>query len=377
MDIYGTKIYSDSLASAVRDNYQKLLGFGISDEEAEKIMLKAYESLIGSVYESIFWISFGYTEWRLGRLSKMIRDRVVEMIDSGEDLKKWERVVQLESRLKTDRRGLHLKSLFGLLDKTPSVDGSQTNIERGNQEYFSQNLQDILTFSKNLPEYNAVNMDGLIDLADDPFTQSIDFINGSAQKKYESRMSELLTFKSNIDQVNPRKKVQKPYFNESPWKQGDCIAFRLENLKDDYRSLDGMWVAARIIRVIENPVIDILPKLAHDDKIIVSLYDYCEDHCPSQSDIKNADYMIIDRDKGFGGRTQLKKGVWLSLYEQKRFFKKWEWILVENNPDFEKEDPDFFREGVFEAYICGLDNISRIFTFGLRQKRSNNEIIKS
>lgn len=279
--------------------------------------------------------------------------------------------------MKQDRSGLQLKTLIGLLDKIQLEDKSRVNIERGNQEYYDQNVQDIVTFAKNMPEYQSVNTEDLIDLSDDPFSQSIAFISGSAKKKYESRKRELLTFRSNIDQINPRKKVQKPNYDESPWRQGDCIAFKLENLKDDYQNLNGKWVAIRIIRVIEKPVIDFLPDLAHDDKIIVSFYNFVGENCPSQSDIKNADYMIISKEKGIGNRNQLHKGIWLSLYEQKRFLKKWEWVLIDNNPDFEKEDLDFFSDGVFEAYICGLDNISRYFMFGMNEKSKNTEITKS
>lgn len=377
MDITGTKIYSDSLASAVRDDYRKLLGFGASDEEAEQIMLKAYEGYIGTVYESIFWISFGYTQWKLGRLSKKIRDKVVAVIESGDDLKKWEKVILIEPKLRADGRGLQLKSLIGLLEKDRLGDQSQSNIERGLQNYYDQNIQDLVAFAQSMPAYNSINTEELIDLSDDPFSQSINFINGSAIKKYESRKQELLTFKSNIDLVNPRKKVQKPYYDESPWKLGDCIAFRLDNMKDDYQRLNGKWAAFRVVRIIEKPVIDFLPALGHDDTIIISFYDYIGEKCPTQSDILNADYMIISRMKSLGNRTELHKGIWLSLYAKKRFLKKWEWKLIDNNPDFEKHDPEFFNEGAFGAFICGLDNISQYFMYALEEKAKSVEITKS
>lgn len=374
MDIIGTKIYSDSLASGIRDNYQKLLGFGVSDNEAEMIMLEAYETCIGSVYESIFWISFGYTEWRLGRLSKKIRDKVVEVIDRGDDLKKWEKVILLEPRLKADSSGLHLQMMTNLLDRHQAGDKSQSNIERGYQEYQNQNVHDIFATTNYLTKCKTINTEDLIDLSDDSFSLNIFFINGSAKKKYDSRKRELLAFRSMIDQVNPRKKVPKPYYNESPWKQGDCVALRLENLEDDYQSLNGKWIAMRIIRVIEEPVIYFLPQLAHDDKIIVSFYDFVGEKCPSQSDINNADYMIISKDKSVGNRTHQHKGVWLNLYNQKQFLKKLEWVLIDNNPDFEKVDSDFFSDGVFGAIICGLDKVSQYFLF---EKPKSNEKAKS
>jgi len=374
MDIIGTKIYSDSLASGVRDNYQKLLGLGVSDMEAETIMLEAYESCIGTEYESIFWISFGYTEWRLGRLSKKIRDKVVEVIDSGVDLKKWEKVILLEPRLKADSSGLYLQVMTNLLDRHQTGDKAQSNIERGYQEYQDQNVRDVFAKTNFMTEHKTINTENLIDLSDDPFSLNIFFINGSAKKKYDSRKRELLAFKSIIDRVNPRKKVPKPYYNESPWKQGDCVAFRLKNLKNDYQSLNGKWIAMRVIRVIEEPIIHFLPQLAHDDKIIVSFYDFIGDKCPLQSDINNADYMIILKEKSVDNRIHQHKGVWLSLYSQKHLLKKLEWVLIDNDPDFEKTDSDFFSDGVFGAIICGLDKVGRYFLF---ETHKSNEKPKS
>jgi len=372
MDIKGTKIYSDSLASSVRDDYQTLLAFGVSDEEAEKIILKGYENFIGTEYESIFWISFAYTQWRLGRLSKDIKDKVIEVIDSGEDLKKWKKVILLEPQLKANRSGLLFKSLTSIHEEETISDKTPSKIEKGMQEYYKQNIEEIVAFAKNMPEYKDVNTNDLIDLTEDAFTQSIHFINGSAKKKYESRKQELLTFKSQIDQNNPRKKVQKPEYNESLWKPGDCVAFKLENLDGDYKNLNGKWVAIRILRVVEKPLIDILPNLAHNDTITISFYDVITEKCPTKSDIMNADYMVL-----FNTDGHLHKGVWLSLYQQKRYLKNWEWVLVDSNPDFEKEDSLFFSEGVFQAIICGLNQLSEFFIHGLKEKQKSIEATKS
>lgn len=49
-------------------------------------------------------------------------------------------------------------------------------------------------------------------------------------------------------------------------------------------------------------------------------------------------------------------------------------LLIDNNPDFEKVDSDFFSDGVFGAIICGLDEISQYFVF---EKPKSNEKTKS
>jgi hypothetical protein len=84
--------------------------------------------------------------------------------------------------------------------------------------------------------------------------------------------------------------------------------------------------------------------------------------------------MIISKDKSVSNRTYQHKGVWLSLYNQKQLLKKLEWVLISNNPDFEKVDSDFFSDGVFGAIICGLNKLSQYFVF---EKPMSNEKNKS
>jgi hypothetical protein len=38
----------------------------------------------------VFWLALAATQWKLGRLVDSVRNRAIEMIDSGSDLRRWE-----------------------------------------------------------------------------------------------------------------------------------------------------------------------------------------------------------------------------------------------------------------------------------------------
>ena len=362
MDIMGTKIYSDSLATAIRDDYQKLIGFGIADQETEEIILKAYKGIHeNEAYHSIFWIALAYTEWRLGRLSDRVKAKAIEVIDSGEDLKKWKKVVDLEPRLKKDNAALMAKIFSSLADRSKRNPENKTDHPYEDQDYYNDNVNHLVNFSKTLSGTDNHNAEEPLDLSDDPFTYGIFRINGSAKKKLELRKKELQDFRTMINEVLPKKKVSKPYYTESPWKVGDCFSFQLSELTGDHALLNGQWVAVRVIRIQQTPVISFLPDLAQDDDIYVSFYDYLGDHAPSAEEIKNADYMPISIFKGLGNKLEDHKGLHLSLYGRKRKLKEWNWILVDHNEQFAQDHPDFFKDGVFSAMICGIDVLSLFF----------------
>jgi hypothetical protein len=91
MGVWGTALFSDDLASDLRDDYKSLLSEGFSTEEAKVRILKQYKSsLVDSEEAGVFWIALAAVMWQYGRLDDETLQNALAVIDSGEDLKRWE-----------------------------------------------------------------------------------------------------------------------------------------------------------------------------------------------------------------------------------------------------------------------------------------------
>jgi len=85
----GPAIFSDDFACDVRDDYRALLEDQIPDAEATRQIIAANPDLDVDE-EPVFWLALAATQWRVGRLEDEVRARVLDVIDSGRDLARWE-----------------------------------------------------------------------------------------------------------------------------------------------------------------------------------------------------------------------------------------------------------------------------------------------
>lgn len=91
MGTWGTGLYSDDLAADVREEFRNLLGEGLTTEAAVNRLRKEYKSsLRDRDEEPVFWLALADTAWRLGRLDDTVLQNALRVIDSGQDLSRWE-----------------------------------------------------------------------------------------------------------------------------------------------------------------------------------------------------------------------------------------------------------------------------------------------
>jgi hypothetical protein len=89
MGTWGTALYSDDLASDVKESFLALIGDGVSPQQATKQLVSEYNELDGDE-EPVFWISLAHTQWKCGRLQPSVKKKAVSLIESGVDLERWE-----------------------------------------------------------------------------------------------------------------------------------------------------------------------------------------------------------------------------------------------------------------------------------------------
>ena len=91
MGAWGTSIFSDDLALDIRREYSVLLSVGKSGEEAEKMLIDYYSSLLNGndPDEDVFWFVLALCEWKKGRLSSNVKEKALSALENGRDLNRW------------------------------------------------------------------------------------------------------------------------------------------------------------------------------------------------------------------------------------------------------------------------------------------------
>ena len=108
MGAWGTAIFSDDTAADVRDAFTDFVAKGLSPTEATSRLLRESADLLADEDDAVvFWLALAATQWKLGRLLDDVRDRAVAIIDSGDDLRRWED----SSRSAINQRKKHLAKL--------------------------------------------------------------------------------------------------------------------------------------------------------------------------------------------------------------------------------------------------------------------------
>ena len=99
MGTWGTAIFSDDLACDLRDEWRDRIGEGLSPREATDRLVADYSGTWADSDEApVFWIALAVSQWKTGRLLDDVRERALEVIESGADLARWEEAASRRAR---------------------------------------------------------------------------------------------------------------------------------------------------------------------------------------------------------------------------------------------------------------------------------------
>ncbi|RKS74133.1 hypothetical protein CLV35_2635 [Motilibacter peucedani] len=88
MGAWGPAIFSDDVATDVRDDYKALLEDQVPDDEATQRVVARYKSLDADEAH-VLWLALAATQSQLGRLDEHVKVRALEVIDQGIGLQEW------------------------------------------------------------------------------------------------------------------------------------------------------------------------------------------------------------------------------------------------------------------------------------------------
>jgi hypothetical protein len=90
MGAWGAGIFEDDTACDIRDEFAELLGEGMSAEAVADELERRYEPASDKIdVEPVFWIALAAAQHHWGRLVPAVRDKAIEIIDSGRDLERF------------------------------------------------------------------------------------------------------------------------------------------------------------------------------------------------------------------------------------------------------------------------------------------------
>lgn len=91
MASWGPGLYQDDISEDVRSYYNDQLHRGKDGSELTSMTLSEFEDCIGdSDDEPVFWFALADTQWNLGRLEEIVKEKAFYHIKAGRDLKRWE-----------------------------------------------------------------------------------------------------------------------------------------------------------------------------------------------------------------------------------------------------------------------------------------------
>jgi hypothetical protein len=88
MGTFGHKIFQDDFALDIRGRYLDMLYDGISNEQATNELITEHLSADADEMP-VFWLSLAATQWEYGRLTDIVKQKALSIIDSGADQENW------------------------------------------------------------------------------------------------------------------------------------------------------------------------------------------------------------------------------------------------------------------------------------------------
>lgn len=90
MGTHGVALFHDDVANDVREDFLRLLRHGHSADDATKAVLKQWSTSKADVDDGpVVWLALAATQWEYGQLQDEVRQRAVDVIDTGADLGRW------------------------------------------------------------------------------------------------------------------------------------------------------------------------------------------------------------------------------------------------------------------------------------------------
>lgn len=99
MGAWGAKIYQNDVGQDVRHEYKEYLRFGKTARDATKELLANNADILEDTDDSVdFWLALADTQWTLGRLEDVVKEKALQIIEDGSGMDRWGELVPPENK---------------------------------------------------------------------------------------------------------------------------------------------------------------------------------------------------------------------------------------------------------------------------------------
>ena len=122
MGAWGPAIMSNDLAADLQADFKDYVAAGKSPQETRQILAQEYEINTDAENEDAheFWIVLSQIEWKLGRLEDDVKQKALDIIESGANIEDWKNLGAQPADIK--KRALALEKLKAtLLSQQPAA----------------------------------------------------------------------------------------------------------------------------------------------------------------------------------------------------------------------------------------------------------------
>lgn len=108
MASWGPKLYQDDIAEDVRSYYKEQLKHGKSNEIVTEELINNNRDIISDKDDApIFWFSLADTQWELGRLLPFVKEKALEHLRDGSNLRRWQHEAANQKEYRTREKVLN------------------------------------------------------------------------------------------------------------------------------------------------------------------------------------------------------------------------------------------------------------------------------
>ena len=142
-------LYQDDIYYDVREEYITYLRKGMTNEEATRQIIEENNWCFASEDKgALLWLTLADTQWKYGRLLDEIKEKAIECIDSGVDLKKWKENEKLYKKRK--------RVLKDLKERLNSNQPPKKEVEQFKRYVCSWEIGDVYAFKVNEEKFMAL-----------------------------------------------------------------------------------------------------------------------------------------------------------------------------------------------------------------------------
>lgn len=101
MGAWGANIFDDDFALDLKEEYEDILGSGLSHEIATKTLTERYKDALQDPEESgVFWLALATIQLEHDTLINKVKASALDVIDHDRDLLRWEDSPDFQNRKK-------------------------------------------------------------------------------------------------------------------------------------------------------------------------------------------------------------------------------------------------------------------------------------